>query len=489
MTDVAVYGATAAGVTAAVAAADAGAATVLLEPGGRVGGMVSGGLSWTDAGDTRVVGGAARRFYGAVADHYGAPLWGVRGPEPHVAERILIGMLENAGVDVGLAQHEVPAASVYVDASYEGDLLASLGVPYSVGREPRELYGERWAGRQPAYRPGKHNFGAPLSPFAQDGSLLAHVREPERDARGWPEEALGEGDGGLQAYGFRICLTDRPGNRLPWEEPEGYDAADFELLRRHLEASDGIEARHLMGLVPDLLPNGKCDVNSIGPFSLNVLDGSNRDYPDGGWDVRARVREHHLRYTQGLLWFLAQDESVPAQVRAEVRRWGRCADEFESTDGWPPQLYVRDGRRLVGEYVLRESDLLDARRQHDVVALGSYNIDIREVERTWRYLPEYDRTAAVFNEGYLSVAVPPYPIPYRSLVPRREDAENLLVPVCLSASHVAFGSVRMEPTLMLLGQAAGAAAAQAARRGVAVQDVDVPALQESLQANGQVLAA
>ena len=195
------------------------------------------------------------------------------------------------------------------------------------------------------------------------------------------------------------------------------------------------------------------------------------------------------RFTHALLWFLARDDDVPRHIRDEVSRWGLSADEFTDTDGWPHQLYVRDGRRLVGERVLRESDLLDASPQEDVVALGSYNIDVREIERTWRYLPEYTRTPAICNEGYLSVAVPPYPIPYRSLVPRREDAEDLLVPVCLSASHVAFASVRMEPTLMLLGQAAGTAAAQAARRDVAVQDVDVPALQESLRAAGQILAA
>jgi hypothetical protein len=458
VTDVAVYGATAAGVTAAVAARDAGADVVLVQTGDHVGGMVSGGLSWTDVGDTRAIGGLARRFYEQVAAHYGTALWSVKGPEPHVAESILTGMLD--GIDV---RRELPDAAVYVDASYEGDLLPRFGVPYAVGREPRDLYGERWAGRQPAYRPSKHNFSVVLSPFDDEGSLLPFIREPELDEDGWPAERLGEGDGGLQAYGFRVCLTDRPENRLPFEEPEGYDPAEFELLRRYLEAMPDAQ---VLGLVSDLLPNGKCDVNSIGPFSLNLLDGSNRSYPNGTDDERAAVRERHLRYTQGLLYFLSQ-------VRDDVARWGLCADEFEDSGGWPHQLYVRDGRRMLGDHVLTEHDLVEARPQDDAVAIGSYNIDIREVERTWRYLPEYDRTAAVFNEGYLSVAVPPYPIPYRCLTPRREHAENLLVPVCLSASHVAFGSVRMEPTLMMLGAAAGTAAAQAARRGVPVQDVSL----------------
>ena len=475
MTDVVVYGATAAGVMAAVAAQNAGARTRLVGPDRHVGGMVSGGLSWTDVGDTRVITGRVRRFYARVAEHYGVPLWGVKGPEPHVAERLLVEELERAGVEVLLGETALPEdAAVYVDASYEGDLMAGRGVPYAVGRESRTLYGETWAGRQPAYRPGKHNFSVLLSPFDDGGGLLPFVRDPGLGDRGWPAERVGEGDGGLQAYGFRVCLTDRNENRLPFERPRDYDPADFELLRRYLDAcGDRMSARDLLGLVPDLLPNGKCDVNSIGPFSLNLLDGSNRSYPDGDADERQRIREHHLRYTQAFLYYLTNDDAVPAHVRGEIARWGLCADEFVDSNGWPHQLYVREGRRMLGECVLREQELVDPRPQPDAVAFGSYNIDIREVERTWRYLPEYVRTPAVFNEGYLSVSVPPYPIPYRSLTPRREDAENLLVPVCLSASHVAFGSVRMEPTLMALGDAAGAAAAEAARRGIAVQDVHI----------------
>jgi hypothetical protein len=471
MTDVCVVGGTAAGVAACVGAREAGAHVALVEPGAHVGGMVSGGLSWTDVGDTRVLGGFARRFYADVADHYGAPLWGVRGPEPHVAESILTGYLD--GVDV---TDELPDAAVYVDASYEGDLLTRFGVSYRVGREARSLHGEQWAGRQPATRPGKHNFPVRISPFADDGSLLPHVRAPELDDRGWPIEALGEGDGGLQAYAFRVCLTDRAANRIPFEEPEGYDPAEFALLDRLLETVP-CEPADLLGLVPDLLPNGKCDVNSIGPFSLNVLDGSNRGYPDGTREDRGRIRAHHLRYTKAFLWHLS----------ARFPEWGLCADEFVDTDGWPHQLYVREGRRMIGEHVLVERELLDGERPDDRIALGSYNIDIREVERTWRGLPEYVREDAVFNEGYVSVAVPPYGVPYRSLHPRREEATNLLVPVCLSASAVAFGSVRMEPTLMLLGHACGQAAAQAARRGVAVQDVDVRELQDALRTRGQIL--
>src|SRR4029079_2457615 len=205
---------------------------------------------------------------------------------------------------VRLGQRDLPEAAVNVDASYEGDLLAQLGVPYAVGREPRELYGETWAGRQPATRPGKHNFGVLLSPFADDGSLLPFIREPDLDERGWPADRVGGGDGGLRGHGYRVCLTDRPDNRLPLDAPSGSAPAWFELLRRCLHAAPGLEARDLLGLVPDLLPNGKCDVNSIGPFSLNLLDGSNRGYPDGSRAERAAIRRRHLDYTQGLLHFL-----------------------------------------------------------------------------------------------------------------------------------------------------------------------------------------
>jgi len=470
VTDVVVYGATACGVMAAVAAHAAGARTVLAEPGRHVGGMVSGGLSWTDVGDTRVLGGLCRRFYDAVADHYDAPLWEVKGPEPHVAERLFEAMLD--GVDVRLGTDDLPDAAVVVDASYEGDAMAAAGVPFAVGRESCDLHGERWAGRQPAYRPSRHNFSVVIDPFRDDGSLLPGIREPELDQHGWPEERLGQGDGGLQAFAYRVCLTHGD-ERVPFVRPAGYDDHEFELLRRYLDATgDG----QPLGFVRDLLPGAKCDVNSIGPVSLNVLDGSNRDYLDGD---REAVRAHHRRYTLGFLFFLGE--------RGLLDGWGFPPDEFDG--GLPHQLYVRDARRMLGEHVLTEHDLFTAPQQEDVVALGSYNIDLREVERTWRYLPEYERTPAVFNEGYLSVAVPPYPIPYRSLTPRREDSERLLVPLCLSASHVAFASVRMEPTLMLLGQAAGTAAAQAARRGVAVQDVDVARLQDDLRDAGAVLAA
>jgi hypothetical protein len=507
MTEVVVYGATSAGVCAAVAAASAGAEVVLLEPGRHVGGMTSGGLGYTDVGDVRVLGGMAARFRQAVADHYGVPVGRYAGPEPHVAEAILRRWLEEAGVEVVfesalLSVSVVDAridsvataggsysAGVFIDASYEGDLLAAAGVPYAVGREDRTLHGEQWAGR-PELLPGRHTMPPWISPFRDDasgvceGSVLPQVRDA-------PLAPVGAGDGGVMSYGYRVCLTT-DGRRLPFERRAGYDEAYWELGRRLFAywRSVGFEpsAGSLLGLEPNL-PNGKCDGNSLGPFSLNVLDGSAWEYPDAAAERREQLRLHHLHHTQDFLYFLSSDPAVPASVRAELNRWGLPADEFADTGHLPHQLYVREARRMVGEHVLTESDLVGARPQHDVVAMGSYHLDIREVQRTWRWVPEHPRpTAMVFTDGYLSVPVPAYPIPYRSLVPRYADCANLLVPVCLSASHVAFSSVRMEPQYQMLGHAAGLAAVLALRSGRAVQSVDVATLQQQLCDASQVLA-
>ncbi len=500
--DVLVYGATAAGVTAAVAAARAGARVILVEPGRHVGGMVSGGLGWTDIGDAGVVGGLAREFHQAVADHYGVGLWDHIGPEPHVAERIFRQWLGAAGVTV---LHEATLAAAvrdgqrlaaiaiedgttlrartFVDASYEGDLLALAGVSYRVGRESRSLHGESWAGRQPI-RPDPHQFTVPVSPHVSGnaGPLLPLVHDR-------PMVPEGDGDGGIQSMGYRLCLTDQPDNRVPFPRPDDYDPARFELVRRYLAARDPAPPLDRIINLRSRIPNGKVDANSVGPISTNLLDGSAWRYPDADRAERDRIRRHHLSYTQGLLFFLANEPGVPAGIRAEMSRWGLCADEFSDTGHWPHQLYVREARRMLGEYHLTQHDLDRTRRQYDVIGMGSYAIDIREVQRVAWPVPRPERMdAETYNEGFLSVPVSPYPVPYRALLPRFGECENLLVPVCLSASHVAFASVRMEPQYMLLGHAAGVAAALAARDDIAVHRVGIDQLQRMLLVQGQILA-
>ena len=509
--EVAVYGGTSAGVAAAVAAAEGGARTVLVEPGRHLGGMTSGGLGYTDVGDVRALGGAAARLRADIAQHYGTAPGHYAGPEPHVAEAIFRRWLEEAGVDVlfGARLTGVEAvqqghgrelrsftvtggdriqAGVFVDASYEGDLLATAGVPYRVGREDRGLHGERFAGRQELL-PGMHNMPPWVSPFADDPTGLTAGRLlPQLHDR--PLAQLGEGDGGVMSYGFRVCLTTAA-DRIPFDRPDGYDDAYWELGRR-LFARDrraGVErpAGRMLGLEPNL-PGGMADGNSLGPVSLSVLDGSAWEYPDASPERREELRRHHVDHTRGFLYFLSHDPAVPSAIRRELSRWGLPRGEFADTGHLPHQLYVREARRMVGERILTEHDLLAGGMPEDTVALGSYHIDIREVQRIWRWVYEHPAPiGTVFTEGYLSVPVPVYGIPYSALLPKREDATNLLVPVCLSASAVAFASARMEPQYMMLGQAAGAAAALAVAADTPAQDVRIALLQDRLAASGQAI--
>lgn len=506
--DVAVYSATAAGVCAAVSAARAGARVALIEPGSHVGGMTSGGLGYTGVGDVRALGGMAAEFRAAVAEHYGVPIGRYAGPEPHVAEEIFLRWLDRAGVELilGSALREVETtegrilsarfspgttvtAAVFVDAGYEGDLLAAAGVSYRVGREARELHGEQFAGRREIF-PGRHATPPWISPFRSDesgrmpGELLPQVRPG-------PLAEVGAGDGGIMSYGYRVCLSQAP-DRIEFPRRQGYDEAHWELGRRlFADAARRGEvhgAGRYLGLEPNL-PGGKADGNSLGPFSLSVLDGSAWEYPDASAVRREEIRRHHENHAADYLWFLANDPAVPASVRREMQTWGLPADEFVDTGHLPHQLYVREARRMTSDRILTEHDLRAGSAPADAIALGSYHLDIREVQRTWHWVHEHpDPIAMIVTEGYLSVPVPIYGVGYGALVPRREECENLVVAVCVSASHVAFSSLRMEPQYQMLGQAAGTAAALAARDGRRVQDVDVPRLQDLLRDVGAVLA-
>lgn len=492
--DVIVYTATAGGVMAGIAAAKQGAKVLILEPGNHVGGMLSSGLGRTDMdGQEHVIGGLSLDFFHRVGRYYGKELaWNF---EPHVAENILKTMLSEAKVTVkfGVSLDSVVkqgssirtlktadgndyTAGVFIDASYEGDLMKAAGVSYAVGREGRERYHESLAGRREILR-GNHQVNFPISP-RKDGKLLPHVTAEEDFA------PSGAGDGKIQAYCFRLCLTDVPENRLPIKRPDGYDPGRYELLRRCFEVG-GDQIVNVIGTAR--MPNGKCDSNSNAPISLNLL-GANQDYPEGSPARRKQIWQEHLDWTQGLLYYLQNDSSVPAATQTKFQQWGLCKDEFTDTGGWPHQLYVREARRMMGEYVLTQHDLMSNRRKSDCIGMAGYNIDIREVQwvalRTFVFPKAEDQ---LYMEGYLSQPVEPWDIPYRALLPRFGECQNLLVPVCASTSTIAYASFRMEPQYMIAGQAAGIAAALASRDAKPVHDVSVAELQRLLREQGQLL--
>ncbi len=497
--DVAVLGATAGGVIAAVAAAREGASVVLLEPRRHVGGMLSGGLSRTDVERQEgLIGGVAGEVFARIGAHYGGgPTWRF---EPHVAEGVLLDLLGEAGVTVvheaalagldgddrriraaRLTDGRAVDAAAWIDATYEGDLLAAAGAAWAIGREDRSLHGERWAGRQEIL-PNPHQARVAVSAREHDGALSPGVV---------PYDALvapGVGDGAVQAYCYRICLATAD-DRRPLAPPPDYDRAAYRLVERYLEGlvRAGITPSMHDVLGMSSLPGGKVDVNSHGPFSTD-LPGAGRDQAQADAPTRARIALEHRHWAQGLLHFLATDPVVPGEIHELLAPYGYPADEFTDDAGWPHQLYVREARRLQGEHVLTEADLLGGVIPADTIAMGGYNIDIREVHWVACPISRFpDVHDEVLVEGYRSVPVRPYGIPYRALLPRRAEVENLLVSTCLSASAVAFSSLRMEPQFMVAGHAAGVAAALAARGSGVVHDVDVASLRDRLAAGGQVL--
>ena len=494
--DVAIYGATAAGVMAAVAAARDGATVVLLEPGQHVGGMVASGLGRADVdGQETLIGGLALEFARRVGRiHDGEVAWRFA---PSAAERVFGDLLDEHRVDVrfdwrlGHLDAERPSgrigrlasdggdvldATVFVDATYEGDLLAAAGVPFSVGRESRGRHGERYAGRRELL-PSPHQFRVPVAAELERGLLPGVVPLDEL-------VAPGDGDGRVQSFCYRLCLTDAP-DRIPIDAPPVFEPERFELVRRHAEAlGDDATFRSFAG--PGRLPDGKVDLNSDGPVSTN-LPGGGQGWLDADAAGRAAIADAHRTWAQGLLHVLATDARVPPAVRRDAASWGLPRDEFRDTDGWPHQLYVREGRRMVGRRVLTERDLFDpeAITAAESIGLAGYNIDIREVH--W-VAAEVSRFPAlrleVLTEGYLSVPVPAHAIPYAILLPRPGECDDLLVTCAVSASHVAYNALRLEPTFMVMGEAAGVAAALAVERGVAPGDVPVAAIRERLARHG-----
>lgn len=493
--DVLVYGGTPAGIAAAIEAAREGAQVLLIEPGCHVGGMITSGLCATDTGESYCIGGISREFFERVGRHYGKTIsWYM---EPHAAEVVFSEMLEEAGVQVAFNERlreiegviktgtristivmengHAYSAEVFIDCTYEGDLMAQSGVSYTLGREGSHQYGEPLAGVRPFTK--AHNFNDKVSAYDESGHLLPEIYAGMKGE-------TGEADHKIQAYNYRICITDAASNKLPFPRPEDYDPSRYALLVRWLDAvKQAHKGRRLVaGDVLSLmaLPNGKYDVNNNGPFSTDYIGGS-WDYPDADYATREKIIHDHKAYMQGLLYFLANDPQVPEELRKDMNRLGLAADEFTDNDNWPYSLYIREARRMTGDFVMAQRDIQENTYKADTIGMGSYNSDSHNVQRV--SAPD----GYVENEGDMQVAVKPYQIPYRVMLPKASEATNLLVPVCVSASHVAYSTLRMEPQFMIMGQAAGTAAVIAADSDVPVQAIDVELLQNKLRANGAVL--
>jgi hypothetical protein len=519
--DVVVYGGTSAGVIAAVQAKKMGKSVVIVGPDVHLGGLSSGGLGYTDTGNKAVIGGLARNFYHRVwVEYQKNETWKWQRPEafgnkgqgtvamdkdertmwifePSVAEKVFEDYVKEFGLtvlrdewldrakgvrvvdgrvaEITMLSGKKFAGKMFIDATYEGDLLAAAGVSYHVGREANSVYGEEWNGNQVGILHHGHHFGAvkkPISAYKIPGDPSSGLL-PRISAD--PPGVRGEGDKRVQAYCFRWCATDHADNRLPFPKPANYDASQYELLVRVLEAG-WRQTFHKF----DLLPNRKTDTNNHGPFSFDNI-GMNYDYPEASYERRREIIREHRDYQQGLLWFLANDPRVPAEVREEANRWGLPKDEFKDNGHWPHQIYVREARRMVGAFVMTENELTKKKPTPDSVGMGSYTIDSHNVRRY--VTPEGN----VQNEGDIGVHISPYSIAYGALVPKRGEIANLFAPVACSATHIAYGSIRMEPVFMILGQSAATAAALAIDGGVAVQDVPYAALRARLLADGQVL--
>jgi hypothetical protein len=511
-TDVVIYGGTSAGVAAAVQVSRMGHTVVLIEPGKHIGGLTSGGLGFTDSGDKRVIGGISREFYQRVRKHYDNPsawtqekasdygryrssedaMWTF---EPKVAEAIFLTMLKESKVNVVMGERLNRATGVkmnggriqsitmesgktfagkqFIDATYEGDLMASAGVKYTVGRESNAMYGETLNGNQVKANVHSHRFIKNVDPYVVPGDkssgLLAGIEStgPGVD---------GEGDHRVQAYCFRMCMSKAPANRLPFPKPENYDEKRYELLFRNFEAGD-----LRFPMKPDMMPNGKTDTNNNCAFSTDYL-GGNYLYPDAGYAEREAIIRDHEDYQKGFMWSLANHPRVPESIRKEMSQWGLPADEFVDNGNWPHQLYIREARRMVSDYVVTESDCRRVKLVEDSVGLGSYNMDSHNVRRF------VTNEGFVQNEGDVQVSPGgPYLISYRSIVPAKGQATNLGVPVCLSSTHIAYGSIRMEPVFMVLGQSSATAAVQAIQKNLDLQSLPFAGLREQLLKDGQVL--
>ena len=506
--DVCVYGGTSAGVIAAYTAKQYGKSVLLIEPGRHLGGMTSGGLGQTDIGNKYAVTGLARDFYRRAGHYYGTlEAWRF---EPKVAEQIFESYVDEAGIEVlfsrritdvtkegaeiqtitleyagdGAASPPlVVEADVFIDASYEGDLMALAGVSYIVGREANSVYDETLNGVQLF---GRHQFPDGVDPYVVPGDSASGLL-PEITGVGL--DSIGTGDRKVQAYNFRNALCDDDSLRLPIGKPDGYDPARYELLFRLIEEAGFDDLEQV--IYYSRMPNGKTDWNNNGGFSTDFI-GHSWNWPDGAYATRDSLWEAHRAYQQGLFYALAHESRVPAPIREAMQTWGLCRDEFLDTGGWPHQLYIREARRMVGDYVMTQHNATGRETVEDGVGMAAYTMDSHNTQRVVLGGPEGPQ---VKNEGNVEVGgwpgddlggeikVRPYPVAYRSITPKKEEATNLLVPVALSASHIAYGSIRMEPVFMVLAQSAAVAASMALEADVPVQEIDVQALQTELKEN------
>jgi hypothetical protein len=521
--DLIVYGNNSAGIVAAQQAQRMGKSVIVVGPDKHLGGLSAGGLGWTDSGNKAAIGGLSRAFYQRIYDIYqrdetwrwqAREAYGNKGQgtpamdgehrtmwvfEPSVAERafeelvaaekIVVhrerwldraqGVRKEGGrlVSITMLSGETYHGKMFIDATYEGDLMAAAGVTFTVGRESNATYGESMNGVQ-TKRAVSHQFSKKISPYVVPGDPSSGLL-PRIQAEGPGEE--GAGDHRVQAYNFRVCMTDHEANRVPFPKPEGYDPGQYELLLRYLQAGAG----HVFGKF-DRIPNHKTDTNNHGGFSTDNI-GMNYDYPEASYERRREIIAEHRRYQQGYHYFLANDPRVPEAIRTRYAKWGLARDEFTDNGHWPHQIYVREARRMVGDFVVTENHLTRRQPTPRPVGMGSYNMDSHH---TQRYVArDAEGNAYVRNEGDIQVSPGgPYPIDYGAIVPKRGECPNLLVPVCVSSSHIAYGSIRMEPVFMILGQSAATAAALALDAGISVQEVPYEQLSERLLADGQVLS-
>jgi hypothetical protein len=488
--DVVVYGGTSAGVIAAYTAQMYGKKVLLIEPGKHLGGLSSGGLGYTDIGNKYAVSGLARDFYRQVGAHYGKfEQWIF---EPHVAEDVFKNYIDRARVDV-LFEHRIAeavmqngmiktvklvntrtstavviSAKMFIDCSYEGDPMARAGVSYVVGREPNKQFNETYNGVQLR---DKHQFPDGIDPYKIKGKPESGLLWGISPAK---VESNGTGDRKVQAYNFRICLTDNPANMVPITMPEGYDSARYELLVRLMEKEPSRPFNLI--LKPDQMPGRKTDINNNGPISTDMI-GMNYSYPDAGYEERQKIVREHELYAKGLLYFIGHSSRLPGHLGAEMRKWGYPKDEYQDNGNWSPQMYVREARRMTGEYVMTQANCVGTERIDDGVGMAAYTMDSHNIQRVVV-------NGMVKNEGDVQIGgFPPYPISYRSLVPRQSECGNLFVPVCLSATHIAYGSIRMEPVFMVLAQSSAVAAAMAIDKKLTAQQVNVKLLQQKLKAD------